>query len=260
MCSITVIVVGEQAPVVNREWQPAGRADESMGPRVSLMVGWHDTLEPNRPTGQAEKVDVNGVAAQLIRTEGLTYVIWQPSGEPQLIVTVEDDNDDRRRTTALHMARSVGPDPRFTWVGPRFDWLPAELADVPWQVRVGYHDVAWQQSIAIGNPRGHQLVVEIGPNAHNGRLDKDHDHGQVIQAVRVRGLDGWQEPAEGLLFLTLPDGVEVLLQFSPPPLGPSTVNPGQSSQASDSAAQLVHIAEKCDFGPWPDMSWIGTTT
>jgi hypothetical protein len=260
MCSITVFVAGEQAPVVDREWRPAGRAGESMSSLVELLVGWHDTLERNRPIGQVEEVDVNGVAARLIRAEGggLTYVIWQPSGEPQLIVTVgDDDNDDRRRTTALRVARSVRPDPRFTWVGPRFGWLPAELADVPWQVRVGYHDVAWQQTITIGNPQGLQLVVEIGPNAHNGRLN---NNGQVIQAVRVRGLDGRQEPADGLLFFTLPDGIEVLLQCSPAPGGPSTGNPGQSSKASDSAAQLVHIAEKCDFGPWPDMSWIGTTT
>jgi hypothetical protein len=52
-------------------------------------------------------------------------------------------------------------------------------------------------------------------------------------------------PEARQLFLTLPDGVEVFAQLDEGPDGEQAM------------PTLIRIIEEFDFGPWPDMSWIG---
>ncbi|SCF35439.1 hypothetical protein GA0074695_5981 [Micromonospora viridifaciens] len=245
----SVIVVDDQAAVVALDWRPGASASDGLTPTVGLTIGWHDVLEPNRPTGRrTENVDVNGVAGQLIQTDGepsSPYVIWQPPGQPQLIVSAMTHGDlDEQRAIALRVARSVQPDQRHISVGPRFGWLPADLAAVPWRFDLGHDGATWVQSLSTIPADGRRhLGVSIGPDVHKDNFIRDQ-----AQPIQVRGFHGWQVPDNGQLFLTLSDGVEVYLQLLSPASGPSP----------NTVPELVRIVEEFDFGPWPDMAWVGT--
>lgn len=245
-----VLVADDQAAAVSLDWRPGGSATDGLAPTVGLTIGWHDVLEPNRPTGRTENVDVNGVAGQLIRTDGersSPYVIWQPPGQPQLIVSVMTNDDlDEQRAIALRVARSVQPDQRHTSVGPRFGWLPADLAAVPWMFALGHDGVTWVQNLSTIGANGRQLDVSIGRDVHKDQTNRD-------QPIQVREFHGWQVPDSGQLFLTLSDGVEVRLQLLSP-----VSQDGMSSPNPNTVPELIRIAEEFDFGPWPDMTWVGT--
>ncbi len=249
----TVLVADDQAAAVSLDWRPDGSASDGLTPTVGLTIGWHDALEPNRPTGRrTENVDVNGVVGQLILTDGepsSPYVIWQPPGQPQLIVSVMTRDDlDEQRAIALRVARSVQPDQRHTSVGPRFGWLPADLAAAPWMFVLGHDDATWVQTLSTRGANDHrQLDVSIGPDVHKDNFIRDQ-----AQPIQVRGFDGWQVPDNGQLFLTLSDGVEVSLQL----LSPASED-GMSGPNPNTVPDLVRIVEELDFGPWPDMTWVG---
>jgi hypothetical protein len=247
---IDLIVADQQAAAVARTWQPAGPPGSGLTPSVRLTVGWHDRLP--QPRGRADNVAVNGVDGEVVQsdsTEALTSVRWQPPGQPPLMVTVlREGEPDRRRDDALRVARSLRSTTGRVWVGPRFGWLPPEFAAVPWTFVVGF-DSAWQESVAVYTEE-RALVVCIGPEAHKGLFDR-----AAAEPIRVRGLDGWKNQPNGQLFVTLPDGIEVFLQFDPgAPQGSSSPD----APRADPIPDLVRIVEAFDFGPWPDMSWVGT--
>jgi hypothetical protein len=230
----TVVVDGERAPVVSRDWQRS-TADGGIG----LLVGWHPSLDRDRPSGPTTTVDVNGVPGQLVRVDGHqlgTYLTWQPPGRQQLLVSVlTPDGADAQRDIAVRVARSVRPDPAVTWVGPRFGWLPPEIASVPWSLRHGYEGTHWRQEALVNGPDGQQLIVSMGTaGAHRS------ENTLPVEPIRIREWSGWRVPENGQLFLTLPDGVEIFAQWG-----------------DASGDELTRIMEEIDFGPWPDMSWVG---
>jgi len=215
-----VLVAGNLAVVTSPTWEYRGSARERITPTVGLTVGWHDSLEPNRPTGRTGTVDVNGIAGQLVQTDqGSTYLTWQPPGAAQLIVTVlSDDDRDDQRAVAVRMAGSVRPDPRHTWVGPRFGWLPADFATQPWLFSLSAHDTIWSQSLLLKSRNNRQLTVTIGPNAI-GTLPAET---QPVHRGEERGLAGKQRRRP---FLILSNGTEVHVQLD------------------GARADLTHIAE-----------------
>jgi hypothetical protein len=158
------------------------------------------------------------------------------------------------------VATSLRPDRGHTWVGPRFGWLPGVLATTPWLYEVRPNGATWQEDFVLNYVRGAQsgqLSVSIGPDAFPGSLDLSR-----FEPVRVHGVDGWRpaEPGMAQLYLTLADGVQVMLNFGgvsayEPPSGPPYNRP---SQDPDQMTDLLRVAEELDFGPWPDMSWVGS--
>jgi hypothetical protein len=235
----TVVVDGTQAPVLSRGWQP-GTANQV----ISLLIGWHPSLDPDRPSGRPATVDVNGVPGRLVQigdqTPG-TYLTWQPPGQPQLMVSVHtDDVADAQQGLALRVARSVRPDPGVTSVGPRFGWLPPDLATVPWRLQHGFEDTNWTQDVTMSGTGGRQFHISMGTSAAM-RLGNTF----ATTPIRIREWSGWQVPETRQLFLTLPDGVEVSAQLDDGPGGEQAM------------PTLIRIIEEFDFGPWPDMSWIG---
>ena len=52
-------------------------------------------------------------------------------------------------------------------------------------------------------------------------------------------------PEQRQLFLIMGDGVEVFAQLDSQPGG------------DEALPDLIRIREGFDFGPWPDMSWVG---
>jgi hypothetical protein len=230
----TVVVDGDGAPVVSRDWQRG-----AAGGGISLLVGWHASLDPNRPSGQQSTVDINGVAGQLVRVGGQgvsTYLSWQPPGQPQLMVSVlTEDGASTQRDVAIRVARSVRPDPASTWVGPRFGWRPPDLATVPWQLRHGFDGANWVQDVTVNGPGGQQLIISMGPG-----LAHRFENTMASEPIQIRGWSGRLVPENGQLFLTMPDGVEVFVQLD-----------------SESGDEMVRIMEEFDFGPWPDMRWVG---
>lgn len=235
----TVVVDGPQAPVLSRGWQPAATDH-----KISLLIGWHPSLDPDLPRGQPATVDVNGVPGRLVQTgeEGPgTYLTWQPPGQPQLLLSVHTgDGADTRRDLALRVARSVRPDPEATWVGPRFGWLPPDLATAPWRLSHGFQDTNWIQDVTVTGPGGRQLLISTGSSAAM-RLANTF----TTTPIRIRDWDGWQVPETKQLFLTLPDGVEVAAQLDDGPPDEQTM------------PTLIRVIEAFDFGPWPDMTWLG---
>ncbi|MEV0393961.1 hypothetical protein [Polymorphospora rubra] len=254
--SRTVLVAGEEAAVVSYQWEKAAGAGPGTA-IVSLTVGWHESLEADRPTGPTHDVDVAGVAGQVVRRTGNPeagpdpYVIWQLPGEPQLIVTVlGDGTSEQRENVALRVARSVRPVPGHLQVGPRPGWLPADLATRPWRLSLDYQGTDWRQTVAATGTDGRQLLVISGPRTHTGLVGQP-----AAQPVPVLGLTGWHTPESNQLSFTLPDEVAVLIQLDQPG---STGDPGGASAPPPvPVADLVRIAEEFDFGPWPDMSWVG---
>ncbi|GAA3199650.1 hypothetical protein ACFO1B_50015 [Dactylosporangium siamense] len=234
-----VVVEGTQAPVVSRGWQTG---DMSQG--ISLMVGWHSSLDPDRPNGPLTTIDVNGVPGELVQVgdQALgTFLTWQPPGQPQLLISVHtDDGADAQQHLAVRVARSVRPDPGVTSVGPRFGWLPLDLAAAPWRLAHGFAGTDWVQDVRVSGTGGRQLIISMGTSAEM-RLANTF----TSEPVRIRDWSGWQVPAMRQLFLTLPDGVEVSAQLVDGP-GDEQVMP-----------TLIRIIEEFEFGPWPDMSWIG---
>ncbi|MEV0728074.1 hypothetical protein [Polymorphospora sp. NPDC050346] len=252
---LRVLVSGKEAPVVARQWERPGTAD-ARTPIVALTVGWHESLDADRPTGRTQDVDVAGVAGQLVRGPEIpdaapdVHVIWQPPGEPQLILTVlGDDTVEQRANVALRVARSTRPDPRHIRLGPRPGWLPIGLAGRPWQLFVNYEGADWRQLVSVTGGDGRQLMVLSGPGAHAGLLNQ-----QAARPVRVLGSDGWHVPDNGHLFFTLPDGVAVFVGLD----APIAAEPTGGDPETVPLAELVRIAEEFDFGPWPDMSWVGS--
>jgi hypothetical protein len=237
----SVLVVGDRAPVVCRDWRPSVAPE---GPTVSLLVGWHESIEPDRPTGRSERVDVDGVPGTLVVPPGppMAHVLWQPPGAPQLLVTanLETGDADDAAAAALRVARSTSADAHRTWVGPRFGWLPDGLAAQPWRCYLGHDGATWIQSMVTTDPSGQHLLISMGPHMNRPGFN-EHD----AEPITVRGLAGWQMPAHNRLFLTLPDGIEVVFNLS--------TSPGDRQMAD-----VVRVAETLDFGPWPDMSWVGT--
>ncbi|MEJ3748690.1 hypothetical protein WEI85_36115 [Actinomycetes bacterium KLBMP 9797] len=239
-----VLVDGEQAPVISRDWQP-GATEQP----ISLLVGWHPSLDANRPDGTPETVDVNGAPGELIQVDGhllATYVTWQAPGQPQLLVSVlTDDRADAQRDLAMRVARSVRPDPGHSWVGPRFGWRPAELATTPWQLSHRFQDTDWIQDVVVNGTGGRQLIINMGP----GVATRSENTAAATEPIRIREWSGWRVPELNQLFLTLPAGVEVFAQLD------SGLDSGLAGEQTMSA--LTRIMEEFDFGPWPDMSWVG---
>ncbi|MET7417695.1 hypothetical protein [Dactylosporangium sp. NPDC005555] len=237
----SIVVVGDRAPVVSLDWRRGTDAS------ISLMIGWHDSLV--RPEGRTETVDVHGVAGRLVQTESsgnAAYVTWQPPGGPQLIVAVlDEDAPGEQRATALRVARSVRPDQRETYVGPRLGWLPDDLAGRPWRLSQGYQGQQWIQEISATGAGERQLHLLMGPDAHKDLAD----HTTVLP-VQLDGLAGWYAPDSRHLFLTLDDGVQVLL-------GLDAVD-GQTEEPGQVPPELTRIIEALDHGPWPDMTWVGS--
>ncbi|MCW6006469.1 hypothetical protein K1W54_18075 [Micromonospora sp. CPCC 205371] len=228
------IVDGDRAPVLSRDYQ-RGSAEGV----ISLLVGWHTSLDPNRPSGTASTVDINGSPGQLVRVDsnGLaTYVSWQPPGQPQLMVSVlTGDGAAVQRDVALRVARSVRPDPGLTWVGPRFGWRPPDLATKPWQLSQRYDGADWMQDVTVNGAGGRQLIISMGPGAAQ-RFENTF----ASEPIQIGEWIGRLVAENGQLFLTLPDGVEAFVQLD-----------------SASNDQMVQTMEAFDFGPWPDMSWVG---
>lgn len=235
----TVVVDGTRAPVLSRDWQP-GASDRS----ISLLVGWHPSLDPDRPSGQPTAVDVDGVAGQLVQVGDqapATYLTWQPPDQPQLMVSVvTGDAADDQRDLAVRVARSVRADPGHTWVGPRFGWLPPDLATVPWRLQQGFEETSWAQHVTVTGTGGRQLLVSMGTSAAR-RLENTF----ATTPIRIGEWSGWQVPETRQLFLTLPDGIEVFAQLD------------DESGGEQAMPALIRIMEEFEFGPWPDMSWIG---
>lgn len=237
--SRAVVVDGAAAPVISRDWQP-GPVEEM----ISLLVGWHPSLEADRPRGQQTTVDVNGVTGQLVQVTGravASYLSWQPPGQPQLMVSMlTADDAQAQRDLIVRVARSVRPDPAVTWVGPRFGWLPPDLAAVPWRLHQGFQDNHWAQDVTVVGADGRQLLLRMGTSPA-ARLENTFP----TVPIRIRQWNGWQLPEHRQLFLTMPDGVEVFAQLDNAPGG------------EDAMAALIRIMEQFEFGPWPDLSWIG---
>ncbi|MGN9908626.1 hypothetical protein ACTMTJ_13870 [Phytohabitans sp. LJ34] len=235
----SVVVDGTQAPVLSRTWQP-GTPDQL----ISLLIGSHPSLEADRPSGRATTIDVGGVPGELVQVGDqppATHLTWQPPGQPRLIVSVlTDDGADAQQDVAVRVARSVRPDPGHTWVGPRFGWLPPDFATVPWRLQQGFDDASWAQHVAVDAADGRQLLITMGSSA-SSRLENTF----ATTPVRIRGLSGWQVPENRQVFLTFPDGVEVFAQLEDGPDREQTM------------PDLIRILEEFEFGPWPDMSWIG---
>ncbi|MEV4513173.1 hypothetical protein AB0K00_29885 [Dactylosporangium sp. NPDC049525] len=235
----TVVVDGTQAPVLSRDWQP-GTADRM----IALLIGWHPSLDPDRPSGRETTVDVNGVPGRLVQTGDQTpgtYLTWQPPGQPQLLVSVHtDDVADAQQDLAVRVARSVRPDPGTTAVGPRFGWLPPDLATAPWRLQHGFEDTNWTQEVTMSGTGGRRLLMTMGTSAAM-RLGNTF----ATTPIRIRDWSGWQVPEMRQLFLTLPDGIEVYAQLDDDPDGEPAM------------PTLTRIIEDFDFGPWPDLSWIG---
>jgi hypothetical protein len=235
----TVVVDGTSAPVVSRSWRP-GRENQA----VQLLVGWHPSLDPDLPGGRSTTVDVDGVPGRLVQTDAQgpgTYLTWQPPGRPQLLVSAHTgDGAEARANLALRVARSVRADPEVTAVGPRFGWLPPDLAAVPWRLRHGFDGSDWAQDVTVTGAGGRQLLISMGTSA---ALRLGNTFATV--PVRIREWSGWQVPETRQLFLTLPDGVEVFAQLDDGPAGEAPM------------PTLARIVEELDLGPWPDMSWVG---
>ncbi|MCG5445549.1 DUF4367 domain-containing protein [Micromonospora sp. NIE79] len=255
----TVVVVGDEAPVVSLDWQQAISAQDGNSPIISLMIGSHESLDADRPEGRTETVDVNGIPAQLVQSDRFgngTYVIWQSPGQPQLIVTVlNKDELDEQRALALRVARSVRPDQQRTYVGPRFGWLPTDLNATPWRLSQGYEGQHWIQDVSATGTGGRQLQILMGPDVHTKLANWDAG----AQPVQLNGSDARYVPEKGQLFLTLADGIQVFIGLDeasgqnsqpggdPSPIkGPAKVPP-----------ELARIMESFEYGPWPDMTWIG---
>jgi hypothetical protein len=235
----TVVVDGTRAPVLERRWQP-GTADRV----ISLLIGWHPSLDPGRPRGRPTTVDVNGVPGQLVQVGDQTlgtYLTWQPPGQAQLMVSaLTADVADAQQDLAVRVARSVRPDPGLTFVGPRFGWLPPDLATVPWRLHHGFEGTNWAQDLAVSGTGGRQLLMGMGTSPAM-RLRNTF----ATAPIRIREWSGWQVPETRQLFLILPDGVEVFAQLDDGPGGEQAM------------PALIRIIEEFEFGPWPDMSWIG---
>ncbi|MFC0527618.1 hypothetical protein [Phytohabitans kaempferiae] len=236
----TVVVDGERAPVISRDWQP-GPAEQP----ISLLVGWHPSLDADRPGGTPENVEVNGAPGELVQVDAdrfATYVTWRAPGQPQLMVSVlTDDGADAQRDLAMRVARSVRPDPGRIGVGPRFGWRPADMATTPWRLRHGFQDTDWVQDVVVNGTGGRQLLISIGA----GAATKFENTTVATEPIRIREWKGWRIPEMNQLFLTLPAGVEVFAQLDSGPAGEQTMS------------ALTRVVEEFDFGPWPDMSWVG---
>jgi hypothetical protein len=225
--------------VVSRGWQT-----DDVRRGISLMVGWHASLDPNRPDGTPETIDIDGVPGRLVQVGDQTlgtFLTWQPPGQPQLLITVHtDDGADAQQNLAVRVARSLRPDPAVTSVGPRFGWLPPDLDATPWRLAHGFAGTNWVQDVRTSGAAGRQLVISMGTSAEMRLANTS-----ATAPVRIRDWSGWQVPEARQLFLTLPDGVEVFAQLDEGPDGEQAM------------PTLIRIIEEFDFGPWPDMSWIG---
>jgi hypothetical protein len=235
----TVVVDDRWPAVLSRDWQP-GAADRS----ISLLIGWHPSLEADRPRGRQTTVDVNGVPGQLVQVDGHTlgtYLTWQPPGGGQLMVSVlTGDGAADQRDVAVRVARSVRADRGITWVGPRFGWLPRDLATVPWRLHQGFAGTDWTQDAVVTGAGGRQLLVSMGTNPAR-RLDNTFP----TTPVHIRQWSGWQVPQTRQLFLIMGDGVEAFAQLD------------DGAGGEQAMSDLIMIMEGFEFGPWPDMSWIG---
>lgn len=227
------IVVGDEAPMHSRDYGP----DANGG--IQLVVGWHASMEEGRPTGPSSTVDINGVAGQVLQVgdgQVATYVTWQPSGAPQLIVSVVGGADaDGQRDVAVRVARSVRPDTALMWIAPRFGWLPPGLAGRPWQVTLEFDGVEWMQGVTVTGPDARQLGVSMGPG-----IGRRFETTAASVPIRIGDWSGRHMPEIGQLFLTATDGVEIFVQLD-----------------GDSGGEVIRVMEEFDSGPWPDMSWVG---
>jgi hypothetical protein len=233
-------VAGDTAPVVSRTWTDPASAQQDIAPTISLTVGWSGLYAGRQAITHTATVQIKGVPGMLTEMDGSTNVQWQPPGEPKLTVSVDDNHTpDDRRTVALRIARSVVPDAASLPIGPRFGWLPADLAPAPWMFTVTYEARRWLQSIVLRLADGTELDINMGPGVS---IDLPAD----AKRITVHGLPARHTTADlEQIAFTTPDGVNVWLQLD-------------RRHADPAPDDLVNIAEHLDLGPWPDMTWVGT--
>jgi hypothetical protein len=233
-------IAGDTAPVVSRTWTDPSSAEQGIAPAISLTVGWSGIYAGQQAITHNATVQIKGVSGTLTETDGGTMIQWQPPGEPQLTVSVDDHRGpDDRRTVALRIARSVVLDAATLPIGPRLGWLPADLAPAPWMFTVTYEARRWLQNIVLRLADGTELDINMGPGVS---IDLPAD----AKLITVHGVPARYATAdpEQLAFTTL-DGVKVWLQLD-------------RRHADPTPDDLVGIAEHLDLGPWPNMTWVGT--
>lgn len=234
----TVVIDGERAAAVALQWQ---RPDaDPVGDTIELLVGRDETWDGGVERGPSRPTEVNGVPAQLVEPAGdqqVTSLTWQPPGAPRLSVNVLDRRGPGWQQDAVRrVAGSVRPSDDTIAVGPRFGWVPA---DGPWMFNVRAERDSWVQSLGSTGDGPH-VAVQFGP-----RLTARLDNSMLTEPVSVGDHDADFVVQGSQLFVTLADGTEVVFALEGDRPDPSA------------RTVLLRAARAFEYGPWPDMSWVG---